>query len=165
VGSTNYISRSKANLKKIIGVINLETCGYTSKAKNSQKFPTGMNPEYFPQNDVKDATIGDYIVIVVDKNSEKLRQIFFEQTKEKIPSLLIGMPMNYEEIKKTARDLLRSDHAPFWKMNVPALMITDTANFRNPYYHTPGDTIGTLDFEFMAKLTEVVVNTIKVYKD
>ena len=45
-----------------------------------------------------------------------------------------------------------SDHASFWDHGFPAVMITDTAFFRNPYYHTPGDTMETLDFGFMAAL-------------
>jgi hypothetical protein len=45
-----------------------------------------------------------------------------------------------------------SDHASFWDVGWPALMVTDTAFFRNPNYHLPSDTIGTLDFDFMAEL-------------
>ena len=45
-----------------------------------------------------------------------------------------------------------SDHASFWDHGFPAVMITDTAFFRNPYYHTPDDTMETLDFRFMAEL-------------
>ena len=45
-----------------------------------------------------------------------------------------------------------SDHASFWDSGWPALMVTDTAFFRNPNYHLPSDTIGTLDFDFMAEL-------------
>ena len=45
-----------------------------------------------------------------------------------------------------------SDHASFWDVGWPALMVTDTAFFRNPNYHLPSDTIDTLDFAFMAEL-------------
>jgi Zn-dependent M28 family amino/carboxypeptidase len=47
-----------------------------------------------------------------------------------------------------------SDHASFWDAGLPALMVTDTAFFRNPNYHLPSDTIDTLDFTFMAKLVK-----------
>ena len=47
-----------------------------------------------------------------------------------------------------------SDHASFWDAGWPALMVTDTAFFRNPNYHLPSDTIDTLDFGFMAQLVE-----------
>jgi len=42
-----------------------------------------------------------------------------------------------------------SDHASFWDAGLPAVMVTDTALFRNPNYHLPSDTIDTLDFTFM----------------
>jgi hypothetical protein len=47
-----------------------------------------------------------------------------------------------------------SDHASFWDAGWPALMVTDTAFFRNPNYHLPSDIIDTLDFEFMAQLVK-----------
>ena len=47
-----------------------------------------------------------------------------------------------------------SDHASFWDAGLPALMVTDTAFFRNPNYHLPSDTIDTLDFTFMAQLVK-----------
>src|SRR5581483_10491962 len=50
-----------------------------------------------------------------------------------------------------------SDNASFWDQGYPALMLTDTAFMRNPYYHTRGDRIDTLDFEFMARVTNAVV--------
>jgi hypothetical protein len=53
-----------------------------------------------------------------------------------------------------------SDHASFWRRGYPALMLTDTAMFRNPHYHRPGDTVATLDFPFMAKVTRAVVGAL-----
>jgi Zn-dependent M28 family amino/carboxypeptidase len=48
------------------------------------------------------------------------------------------------------RDFARSDHVPFWEAGLPAVQITDTANFRNPHYHRPSDTPGTLDYDRLA---------------
>ena len=45
-----------------------------------------------------------------------------------------------------------SDHASFWHEGYPAVMVTDTANFRYPYYHTPQDTIDKIDFDRMARV-------------
>ena len=47
------------------------------------------------------------------------------------------------------RDTRRSDHAPFWDAGYPAIMVTDTANMRNPHYHKPSDTIATLNLDFL----------------
>jgi Zn-dependent M28 family amino/carboxypeptidase len=48
--------------------------------------------------------------------------------------------------------LTRSDHLPFWEAGVPAIMVTDTADFRNPNYHTPKDTPDTLDYGRLAEI-------------
>ena len=50
-----------------------------------------------------------------------------------------------------AQDLRRSDHAPFWDAGYKALMLTDGADFRNANYHTPGDSLGTLNFPYMVR--------------
>jgi hypothetical protein len=53
-----------------------------------------------------------------------------------------------------------SDHAPFWDLGYPALMITDTSFYRNPHYHSATDTLETLDIEFMAKVGEGVARAV-----
>jgi Zn-dependent M28 family amino/carboxypeptidase len=51
-----------------------------------------------------------------------------------------------------SRHFARSDHRPFWDRGIPAVQVTDTANFRNPHYHRPTDTPDTLDYTRMADL-------------
>ncbi len=50
-----------------------------------------------------------------------------------------------------------SDHISFWDRGLPALMLTDTAFYRNPYYHTEGDRLETLDLKFMAGVARALV--------
>ncbi|UBF23566.1 M28 family peptidase [Kovacikia minuta CCNUW1] len=57
-------------------------------------------------------------------------------------------------------DVLRSDHAPFWAQNIGAVMVGDTANFRNPHYHQPSDTVETLDRTFFAGSAQRVVDAV-----
>ena len=161
-GSTKYVQHILNSEHKIRGVLNLETCGFTSNLPHSQRFPTGLDPDIFPKYKIKDSTIGDYLVIVSDDQSSKLGETFHECCKNpevELPSLLLRMPINFEQIQQVSPDLLRSDHAPFWKAMIPALLITDSANFRNPYYHTPGDIITTLDFDFILKVAKSTLLT------
>ena len=55
-----------------------------------------------------------------------------------------------------------SDHWSFWQHNYPALMVTDTALFRYPYYHTTEDTPDKINFEYLARvvsgLEQVIIN-------
>ena len=55
-------------------------------------------------------------------------------------------------ISPGADDFGRSDHVVFWENNIPAIMISDTANFRNPHYHQPTDRPDTLDYDHLAAI-------------
>ena len=76
-----------------------------------------------------------------------------------MPSLEV-MPIEVVQPMPILADLFRSDHAPFWSVGIPAIMITDTANFRNPGYHQPIDTIDTLDYDFLANVTRALFATL-----
>ncbi|MCE7742262.1 MAG: M28 family peptidase [Candidatus Heimdallarchaeota archaeon] len=164
LGSDYWVRKAIEEKKKILGVINLETMGYTSKRKNSQFLPPLMHPILFPSYKVKARKrIGDFISVVSDKNSKELGKLFCKQCKLediKLPYLWARIPLRFEKIARWVMDTLRSDHAPFWRENIPALMITDTANFRYPYYHTEADTIDKLDFDFIRKVTQATIATV-----
>ena len=51
-----------------------------------------------------------------------------------------------------ARNFSRSDHVNFWAAGLPAIQVTNTANFRNPNYHRPTDTSDTLDYDTLARV-------------
>jgi hypothetical protein len=163
-GSSYYVEdliKNKAH-NSLKGVINLETCGYTSKRPHSQTLPKGIDARHFPSYKIDDPTVGDFISVVSDKNSSSLGNSFLKSCEESdidLPCVLISVPLNFEQIEGSMPDLLRSDHAPFWKAGIPALMITDTANFRNPYYHTPADTITTLDFDYILHVAKAAFLT------
>ena len=53
----------------------------------------------------------------------------------------------------------RSDHASFWDAGYPAVVLTDTANFRNPHYHRATDTLDTLNLEFLSNVAATVTAT------
>ena len=58
-------------------------------------------------------------------------------------------------------DTRRSDNARFWDEDYPALMVTDTANFRNPHYHRASDTPDTLDYPFLTRATAGVLEAVR----
>ena len=53
-----------------------------------------------------------------------------------------------------------SDHLNFWKYGYKAVMITDSAFYRNPNYHMVTDTIDTLDFDRMAEVVKGIYSAI-----
>jgi hypothetical protein len=75
----------------------------------------------------------------------------------KVETLVVpGQGENFAEVRL-------SDHSPFWDVGIPAVMVTDTAFFRNPNYHQPGDTMDTLDLEFIQNNAQAVAGFLKQF--
>jgi hypothetical protein len=47
--------------------------------------------------------------------------------------------------------------SPFWDLDYPALIITDTAFFRNPHCHSPSDTLDALSIDFKAQVCQGII--------
>jgi hypothetical protein len=163
MGSDAWVRAAIAESKDIIGVLCLETMGYTLTAPGSQKLPEQIQADMFEIFETQDdLTVGDFLTIVGDANSASLADVFCEQSRQKsisLPYACLKAPLTYEQAAVAMPDILRSDHAPFWRENIPALLITDTADFRYPFYHTRADTIDKLDFEFLSKICRATIAT------
>jgi hypothetical protein len=135
------------------GVYNLEMVGFTS-GPGTQELPPGF-PLLFPdvhRHLEERGFRGDSIVVVSLEDSGPLSDRLVAATRQHTPELDMveirisaGMPI--------PPDLFRSDHSPFWAAGIPAVLITDTANFRDPNYHAPTDTPDTLDYDFLRRVT------------
>ena len=58
-----------------------------------------------------------------------------------------------------------SDHASFWKYGYPGVMVTDTAPFRYPHYHTKNDTADQLDYQSLGRAVdglEMVIRAVAI---
>jgi len=163
MGSSAWVRGALKRGQKIKGVLCLETMGYVSNKKNSQHFPEGLDPDMFKIYSTEpDLRTGDFLTIVGDRNSAVLAETFCEQCRRgsvQLPYACLQEDFTYEQAAYIMHDILRSDHAPFWRENIPALMLTDSADFRYPFYHTPADTIDKLDFDFLAKTCKAVMAT------
>lgn len=147
LGSLAYARALKAAGQKIRGAIVLECVGYSRSESGSQQKPPGV-PIPVP-------TSGDFLAIVGNVASADLTNSFEQAANNKVPGLntvSLVVPGQGEQFPDTRR----SDHAAFWCYGYPAVMLTDTANFRNPHYHQPTDTIETLNFAFMEHVAEAV---------
>jgi hypothetical protein len=76
----------------------------------------------------------------------------FQQNKN-LPVIKLQVPFN----GRIMPAIRLSDHAPFWDNGYNAVMITDSAFYRNPHYHLPSDTMDKLDYRFMAELVRSLV--------
>lgn len=139
MGSRVYANRSKARNENIAAMLSLETIGYFDDAPGSQKYPIIFKP-FFPDS-------GNFVAFVGDLRSRKLvhRSVATFRTAQKFPSEGIA---TFSWIKGVDW----SDHWAFWKNDFRALMITDTAIFRYPHYHTHRDLPDQLNYQKMAKV-------------
>ena len=148
-GSKVFVKSALENKDEILGAIILEMVGYTS---NEQAYPLVLKWMGYPSK-------GNFIGIVGNRKSKKFGQLIFQSFKknEQLPVETLFVPFN----GRILPDTRLSDHSPFWDAGLFAVMITDTAFFRNPNYHTPKDTFDTLDYFFMAELVKSLLITLK----
>ncbi len=137
----------------------LEMVGY-SAPEGAQQVPQGLQlvfPRAFDQLAAAQFA-GDSVVVVSDWRSRRISRALEEASRS-----IGGTPILPVEVPRwmpVPHNLKRSDHAPFWEAKVPAVMIGDTANFRNPNYHTPTDTPDTLDYSFIESVARTVIATV-----
>jgi len=151
LGSLAYVSSLKKDGQEMAGAIVLECVGYASTAEGSQQKPPGV-PIDVP-------TVGNFLAIVGNTASAALVAALEGAARERVPDLktvALLVPGNGELLP----DSRRSDHAAFWHYGYPAVMLTDTANFRNPNYHAATDTIETLDLAFIEKIARTTTATV-----
>jgi hypothetical protein len=160
-GSREYVQTQLSTWETIEGVANFEMIGYYSEQPNSQQIPTGFSTLFPAQHAVvaADSFRGNFITNVGDEESDLFNAAYDSLANIYVPDLKVIsliLPIN----GNIAPDFRRSDHANFWDADVPALMLTDGANFRNVYYHTPADSVGKLNFTFMSNVVKATVATI-----
>ncbi len=157
-GSSRYVSSGLPAGEKVAGVFNLEMIGYYTEEPNTQDAPLGFNllfPSAYNQL-VADSFRGNFITNVGYAPHAGLADLFHNSAQAYVPDLkVIDVIMS---ASFPVPDLLRSDHAPFWNAGIPALMITDGADFRNKCYHTPADTLDEkLNFTFMSNVVKATL--------
>ena len=148
LGSTLYAIQARRSGLPIQGMIALECVGYASHKPGSQQ-PLRELPVAIPE-------VGNFLGVVGNPESATLKRQF-ERAASCFSSDLPLVSLLVPNAGRDFPDTRRSDHAPFWDAGYPALMLTDTANFRNPWYHQPGDRLETLDLSYMAKVTKAIV--------
>lgn len=148
LGSQAYTSLLRHNGESIHGAIVLECVGYASHHPNSQKIPPGV-PIAVP-------TTGNFLAIIGNERSHTLISSVVQIMKLHLPIVPLVVPGNGEKLPDTRR----SDHTSFWEHGFQAVMLTDTANFRNPNYHRPTDTLETLNLDFIASVADGVTAVV-----
>ena len=160
-GSFDYVQSGMLPSETVEGVLNFEMIGYFTQEANSQQIPSVFDV-FFPNQSAAleaDSFRGNFITNVGDTESDALVAAYDSAIARYVPELKsIALVVTGNGL--LAPDLRRSDHAHFWDQDIAALMLTDGANFRNPNYHTPFDTVGALSFTFMSQVVAASVATL-----
>jgi hypothetical protein len=145
MGSRVYAKKARKVQERIDGMICLEMVGYACYEPGCQHYPFPLGFFGYPKE-------GNYIGIVGNFKSGGFTKALFKafQNNPELPVIKIRIPLNGRILPAVRL----SDHASFWDQGFKAVMITDTAFFRNPHYHRPSDTMEKLDYRFMAELVE-----------
>jgi hypothetical protein len=139
MGSLVYAKRCKQRSENVVAMLSLETMGYYSDKIGSQQYPAFLGAIYPLQ--------GNFISFIGNLASGSLvretiasfrRHTQFPSEGAALPSQIPGVGW--------------SDHWSFWQQGYRAVMVTDTAPFRYPYYHTASDTPDKVDYERLARV-------------
>ncbi len=148
MGSRVYAHRVVDRKENIAAMLSIETMGYYTDKPNTQHYP-------FPFSLIYPST-GNFIGFIGNLASRDLVQQSLAAFREKtlFPSEGVTAPGWIPGIDW-------SDHWAFWEANYPALMITDTAPFRYPFYHTNQDTPDKIDYDKTARVVYGLHHVIK----
>jgi Zn-dependent M28 family amino/carboxypeptidase len=148
MGSMQHARDLKKNGHKVEGALILETIGWYSQAQNSQKLPPGLEQHY--------PSTGNFIAFVGTLESSAL-------VRQALAAFKAGSDFPAEGLAAPAHvmGVTLSDHSSYNRHGYPALMITDTAFLRYPYYHTAEDTPDKLDYASMARVVKGLARTME----
>ena len=142
MGSYVFARACRRNGVRLRGMICLEMLGFFTDRPGSQKFPFFFMDRFYP-------TVGNFIALAGNRRSgpwiESVKKAFVQGSSVPVesisaPAIVIGVDF--------------SDHWSFYKFGYQAVMVTDTAFYRNPNYHRSSDLPHTLDYVRMAGVVD-----------
>lgn len=148
MGSRVYARAAARRGDRIVAMLSLETIGYFTDEPRSQRYPPPLSAAY-PDR-------GNFIGFVGNISSRSLvrRSIAAFRQHARFPSEGVAAP-------SWVPGVFWSDHDSFWREGYQAIMITDTAPFRNPAYHAPYDTPDRIDHDAMSRVVHGLAAVVR----
>ena len=149
MGSSVYARELRAEGAEVVAMLSLESVGYFRDEPGSQRYPAIIAALY--------PDTGDFLAVVGKNRSRPLVRRVVDALERHG-----GVPVESIAAPATITGIDWSDHWSFWQAGWPAaVMITDTAVYRNPHYHQPTDTPDTLDYERLARVVNALDGTVR----
>lgn len=150
MGSLVYARAARARGDRIVAMLALETMGYYSDAPGSQQYPVREMAALYPDT-------GNFIGLVSNEESGELLA-----AAARAFALGSSLPVQAAAMPADLPGAGWSDHWSFWQAGYAGMMVTDTAPWRYPWYHTADDTPDKIDF---ANFAEVVNGLERVVRE
>ena len=147
MGSCVYAKSLRDQSARVVSMLNIESIGFYASTPGSQLYPRFLG-QFFPP-------VADFIAVVSDLSSRSIARRCarsFGRT---------GVAVEAAALPRFIDEAGWSDQWSFWKYGYRAVMVTDTALFRNPNYHTPSDTPGTLDYDRMTRVVSALFDVVR----
>jgi Zn-dependent M28 family amino/carboxypeptidase len=152
IGSRRYVDAHRND--EVVVVINLDAVAYSDSEPGSQSSLPGI---VLPDTGNFLAALG------AAESRDFLVQLTALSRRLPQPISVVGLLAPGDSRYPAIGDLLRSDHAWFWSTDVPALFLSDTADFRNPHYHLATDLPETLDYDFLASAAALTIGAAAAF--
>ena len=153
MGSFVHANSLKEQGIKVRAMIALEMIGYFKDEPGSQTYPLFLLRPFYPSR-------GNFIAVVGKLFQRKIVRTVRKAMRDATP-----LPVESINAPRLLPGVALSDHLNYWWAGYQAVMITDTAFYRNPNYHTALDTADTLDYKRMAQVVEGVRAAIATLSD
>lgn len=145
LGSRAYARDLRQEAEPVALMIALEMLGYRDARRGAQRYPPGLR-YFYPDR-------GDFIGLIGNMRTLPAMWRLARRMRKAVPCEFLPVPWR----GRVLQDTRRSDHASFWDLGYPAIMVTDTANMRNPHYHQASDRIETLDLDFLTAVCDGLI--------
>lgn len=142
MGSYRYAESLREKGEDVEVMVSFEMIGFFSDNPKSQYFPATFFKWFYPDT-------GNFIMLVGNRDSKEL----IEKMKDAFKGGT-GLPVESISTYSVVPGVDFSDHWSFYQFDYKAIMVTDTAFYRNPYYHKHGDKADTLDYARMAEVVK-----------
>ncbi len=133
----------------------MDMIGYASYEPGSQKGLLG----------VKVPDTGDFLFVIGNERSAPMAQSMVAMSNAYGLAKVHGILAPGDGVYFLSSAFMRSDHALLWFNDIPAVFLTDGANFRNPYYHTADDIPETLDPVFLVNNTRLLLASVALFAE
>src|SRR5262249_37300125 len=146
MGSRVYATRCKARRDTIVAMLCVDSIGCFSSTPGSQRYPALVGWML--------RSTGDFVGFASNLQNQPFLDHVVEIFRRRATIPSVGVALN-------STSVYRSDHASFWEQGYPAVIISDTCDFRDKAYHTRNDTADRLNYDGLTFATEGLMHVVR----